>query len=118
MTGSLPRCGTMIRMSRWLAALALGEMKDRRAVEPLIRALSDAYQNVRKEAAWALGAIGDSPRDDSTHTAAQGRKLEYPRTSSRGARQHKRPGAVAPLTTALRIPCGMCDPMLPLRSAT
>jgi len=40
------------------AAEALGELKDARAVEPLIGALKDRYTDVRKAAAEALGKIG------------------------------------------------------------
>jgi HEAT repeat protein len=43
---------------RWGAAIALGGIKDARAVEPLILALADKYENVRAEAAASLGAIG------------------------------------------------------------
>ncbi|MHA1362731.1 MAG: HEAT repeat domain-containing protein [Candidatus Freyarchaeota archaeon] len=55
---------------RWGAAGALGELGDRRAVEPLIEALSDEEAFVRERVAWALrkmrrvpGAPGREPRD-------------------------------------------------------
>lgn len=41
------------------AALALGEIKDERAVEPLIEALSHKALDIRMSAAKALGEIGD-----------------------------------------------------------
>lgn len=41
------------------AARALGELGDRRAVNPLIRVLSDDNRYVRREAAKSLGKIGD-----------------------------------------------------------
>lgn len=41
------------------AAKALGKMGDRRAVEPLIKLLSDPFYNVRGSAAQALGELGD-----------------------------------------------------------
>jgi hypothetical protein len=41
------------------AALALGEIKDRRAIEPLGRALWDECAAVREAAAQALGGLGD-----------------------------------------------------------
>jgi HEAT repeat protein len=44
---------------RFHAAKALGEIGNRRAVEPLIRVLGDASPGVRWGAAEALGAIGD-----------------------------------------------------------
>ena len=48
--------------SSWLgpkAARALGEIGDPMAVEPLVVALCDRHDDVRKAAAEALGAIGD-----------------------------------------------------------
>jgi hypothetical protein len=48
------------RLERWLAARALGEIGDPRAVEPLIAAVHDPNVWVRLEAAEALGNIGDS----------------------------------------------------------
>ena len=44
---------------RETAAEALGILRDRRAVEPLIKALNDKDEEVRWKAAWALGNIGD-----------------------------------------------------------
>jgi HEAT repeat protein len=43
---------------RWGAAIALGGIGDPRAIGPLIHALTDKYENVRAEAASALGVIG------------------------------------------------------------
>ncbi len=42
------------------AALALGELSDANAVEPLIAALGDSHKDVRWAAARALGKIGDT----------------------------------------------------------
>ena len=44
---------------KWAAAGALGNIKDARAVEPLVMALKDQY-DVRKAAAEALGKIKDT----------------------------------------------------------
>ncbi|MGB9979800.1 HEAT repeat domain-containing protein [Methanobacterium sp.] len=44
---------------RETAAEALGVLRDRRAVEPLIKALNDKDEEVRWKAAWALGNIRD-----------------------------------------------------------
>lgn len=44
---------------RYNAAIALGAIKDPRAVEPLIAALKDQDEDVRGQAAGALGEIGD-----------------------------------------------------------
>jgi HEAT repeat protein len=43
---------------RWGAAIALGKIRDPRAIEPLIRALADKYENVRAESAASLAAMG------------------------------------------------------------
>jgi HEAT repeat protein len=40
--------------ARWQAAMALGDAKDKRAIEPLVAALSDKDSGVRMEATWAL----------------------------------------------------------------
>lgn len=44
---------------RWRAAVALGWLKDPRAVEPLIALMDGAEYEVKVNAAWALGQIGD-----------------------------------------------------------
>jgi len=44
---------------RYEAAKELGDIGDKRAVEPLIVALRDEYDRVQKEAAIALGKLGD-----------------------------------------------------------
>ncbi len=53
----------VVRREGWrvrLAAVhALGQIKDPRAFEPLIEALKDADTDVRQNAAYALGMIGD-----------------------------------------------------------
>ena len=41
------------------AAFGLGQLRDRRAVEPLINALKDQNADVRQQAAFALGQIRD-----------------------------------------------------------
>ena len=45
---------------RYVAACALRDLGDARAVEPLITALKDESEFVRYLAAWALGKLGDS----------------------------------------------------------
>jgi HEAT repeat protein len=42
-----------------MAARTLGEIKDRRAVEPLMALLKDEEEDVRDTAAYALGLLGD-----------------------------------------------------------
>jgi HEAT repeat protein len=60
-----PAIGHLIRSlkegnpsTRWGAALALGKIKNVKAVEPLILALADEQAMVRAEAAAALSVIG------------------------------------------------------------
>jgi hypothetical protein len=44
---------------RFVAIGALGKIKDKRAIIPLVEALNDCYVGIRKRAAEALGLIGD-----------------------------------------------------------
>jgi HEAT repeat protein len=46
-------------VARWSAAEVLGDIRDQRAVEPLIATLNDPRQTVRRTAIEALGKIGD-----------------------------------------------------------
>ncbi len=48
------------RRAQYMAAGALGDIKDPRAVEPLIWALGVSSQETRRNAAYALGKIGDA----------------------------------------------------------
>ena len=43
---------------RWKAAEALGEIRDPRAIDPLLRALRDGSPEVRAQAAISLGELG------------------------------------------------------------
>ena len=57
-------CGTgrqqsLFSCSGTPAAEALGQLGDKRAVDPLIKALSDDHYWVRLSAAMALGQLGD-----------------------------------------------------------
>jgi HEAT repeat protein len=45
---------------RAAAAVALGQLGDRRAIEPLLVSLADQYPNVRAAATEALGQLGDA----------------------------------------------------------
>ena len=47
----------------------MGKLRDPRAVDPLIPLLKDPKKQVRKNAAWALGIIGDD-RAVATLTAS------------------------------------------------
>jgi hypothetical protein len=66
------------------AAQALGEIGDDRAVEPLIGALGDQRQDVRKTAAEALGKIGDV-RAIEPLSRATGDSFDSVRVSARAA---------------------------------
>jgi hypothetical protein len=49
-----------LRRFRVVAAWALGEIGDARALQPLIDCLKDEYHHIQRTAAWALGRIGDA----------------------------------------------------------
>ena len=56
---------------RQAAAVALGEINNTKAVEPLIKALRDPYPEVREAAALALGQLGDPRAADALNEALQ-----------------------------------------------
>ena len=58
---------------RWLAAEALGNLGDARAVEPLIAALKDSDSSVRQRAAEALGKLRDTRAVEPLITALKDR---------------------------------------------
>jgi HEAT repeat protein len=65
------------RLVRALAARALGELKDRRAIEPLNEVLrTDEYKGVRDNAAKALGKL--QGREQPSRDDATSRKRERP----------------------------------------
>ena len=53
------------------AVFALGQIRDRRAVEPLISALKDAVPDVRQQAAFGLGQIRDRSAVDALMVAVK-----------------------------------------------
>ena len=53
------------------AVFALGQIRDRRAVEPLISALKDPAPDVREQAAFALGQIRDKAAVDALMVAVK-----------------------------------------------
>jgi hypothetical protein len=67
------------KQARFNAAYHLGELKDPRAVDPLITALSsDPYDLVRRAAAWSLGMMGkDAVRAVPSLIKGLGDKHEY-----------------------------------------
>jgi len=94
------KCGQGISIR---AAEALGDIKDKRAVEPLIEVLRDEYFVIRKYACWALGEIGGVGAVDPLIEVLRG-------DSDNGVRKYaaealgkiKDKRAVEPLTEALR----------------
>ncbi|HHT9109043.1 MAG TPA: HEAT repeat domain-containing protein, partial [Candidatus Wunengus sp. YC64] len=84
------------------AAEALGKIKDARAVEPLIAALKDEYQYVRKWTAYALGEIKDA-RAVEPLIAALKDEYQYVREGAAEALgKIKDARAVEPLIAALK----------------
>ena len=69
------------------AAKALGEIRDERAVEPLIEALQDMNEDVRCLAARSLGEIGD-PRAEEPLERASRDEYRQVRDSATGAIKH------------------------------
>ena len=67
-----------------MAARALGELRDERAVEPLIEALHDRNEDVRCLAAKSLGEIGD-PRAEEPLEMASRDEYRQVRDSAAGA---------------------------------
>jgi hypothetical protein len=67
------------KQARFNAAYHLGELKDPRAVDPLMKALeSDPYDLVRRAAAWSLGMMGkEAVRAVPTLIKGLGDKHEY-----------------------------------------
>lgn len=74
-------------LTRYAAALDLGELGDTRAVEPLIAALSDAEGYVAGAAAMALGQIGDPQAVAPLVAKLEGGddRLAYPARDESGA---------------------------------
>jgi HEAT repeat protein len=69
---------------RWKSAKALGQIRDKRAVESLIEALSDDHEYVRKCSTEALGEIGDDRALDKLVAALNDEDVEI-RTSAANA---------------------------------
>jgi len=90
---------------RQRAAEALGNTKDRRAVEPLIATLKDPFSNVRRSAVDALGDIKD-PRAVEPLIAVLRDSYEDREVQGRAASallKIKDPRAVEPLIAAIDV---------------
>ena len=88
--------------SRWMAARALGEIKDPRAVEPLIIALKDGDYRVGEGAAEALGKIKDPRAVAPLIDALKDGKWSVPEKAAVALGEIADPRAVEPLMAALK----------------
>lgn len=85
------------------AVVTLGEMKDPRAVEPLIAALGDEQMSVQVAAVQALANIG-APAVQPLIAGLNAPSLEVRRFAARALGEIKDPRAVEPLIAALNDP--------------
>jgi HEAT repeat protein len=91
----------MLGYNRGVAARALAEIGDERAVEPLIKALDDMDRSVKRDAYEALVRIGDSALD--TLIKALKRKNKYIRVEvAKILGEIKSERAIEPLINALK----------------
>ena len=87
---------------RQAAAEALGEIKDPRAVEPLIAALKDEDSDVRAAAAYALGEIKDPRAVEPLIAALKDGDSDVRKAAAKALGEIKDPRAVEPLIAALK----------------
>ncbi len=85
---------------RWKTAIALGDIGDPRAVEPLIRLLGDTDPYVRGRAAYALSGIGQPAVPALIRVVEQGATESKPSAVAALGRIND-PLAIAPLIRAL-----------------
>jgi len=86
---------------RWCSAEVLGEIGDKRAVEPLIQALKDVKADVRKSAAEALGKLRDRRATEPLIQALKDVKRDVRGSATEALAKIGEP-AVEPLISALR----------------
>ena len=96
------RCGTRTPSVREQAVFALGQIRDRRAVEPLISALKDADADVREQAAFALGQIRDTAAVDALIVAVKDADTDVREQVVFALGQLRDPRAIDALTIALK----------------
>jgi HEAT repeat protein len=94
---------------RWHAANALGDIKDTRAVEPLIEALQ--VKDLQWHAARSLGEIKDTRAVEPLIAALNDKDLEFREQVALSLGQINDPRAVAPLIALLKAPA-LKDPAL------
>jgi HEAT repeat protein len=87
---------------RILAAINLGAIGDKRAVEPLIQALKDKDIGIRGYAAAALGKIGDKRAVEPLIQALQDEKIDFRKTAAEALGKIGDVRAVEPLIQALK----------------
>jgi HEAT repeat protein len=90
--------------TRWQAAQALGDLRDARAIAPLIEALNDSNQWVRIVAAEALGQIGDPSATAALIFALNDMSIWVRRASVVALGQIGDSRAISPLTERLLRP--------------
>lgn len=89
--------------ARMNAALALGGLRDARAVDPLIGALSDRHAGVRRNAAHALGTLGDRRAVDPLLAALKDGEKTLCEEAAAALGELGDPRAVQPLIAALDV---------------
>jgi HEAT repeat protein len=72
---------------RSAVAAALGDLRDKRAVAPLIQSLKDEYRMVKLAAALALADIGDKGAVSALNEAVANEKDEETRSQMKEALQ-------------------------------
>jgi HEAT repeat protein len=92
------------KFARWEAAEALGEIGDKRAVDPLIEALNDKKPLIRWKAAEALGEIKDKRAVDPLIEALKGEDEDWcvRKTAAEALGKIGDKRAVEPLIEALK----------------
>jgi HEAT repeat protein len=87
---------------RWQSARVLEQIRDKRAVEPLIEALSDNHGLVRKSAIEALGQIGDARAVEPLITGLNNEDDEIRLSVVSALKQIGDERAIEPLITVLK----------------
>jgi HEAT repeat protein len=87
---------------RWQAANALGQLRDKRAVEPLIETLNDHNEYVRKCTAEALGRIGSERATETLIEALKDKDVDVRVAAANALGQIGDERATEPLIAALK----------------
>lgn len=108
----LPRLSSASATDRREAAAALGDLKDARAVEPLIRTLGDPDPSIRRNTAEALGKIRDPRAVNALMTELRDTDASVSKAARESLVQIGLP-SVDPLIAALKDP----DPVIRMSAA-